>query len=138
MRHKICLNDNKIKKKVNNQSKRLKIQSIFMKKTSTLEQKYFFKKFFLQICVELSLTKLTRKNFFSTYRVVFRSKIMVKKSTKWSKMTFRRFFLHICNLHQKLHKPRKFQKNRMSITKTRVYRWEHLIYFLLNKICIVI
>ena len=41
-------------------------------------------------------------------------------------MTFRRFFFQICNLHQKLHIFKKFQKNRIRMHKTRVYRWEHL------------
>jgi hypothetical protein len=41
-------------------------------------------------------------------------------------MIFRRIFLHIRNLYQKLHILTKFQKNRIRMHKTRVYRWEHL------------
>ncbi len=62
------------------------------KKTLTLEKILFFQIFFRLLLLEGCLTKLTRKNFFSTYRVVFWLKIMAEKSKKWSRITFRRFF----------------------------------------------
>jgi hypothetical protein len=99
-----------------------------------LSNKYFFSKFFLiLLLLEGCLTKLTRKNFFSTNRVVFRSKMMVKISKNGQNWLFVEFFLHICNLQQKLYIITKFQKNRIRMHKTRVYRWGHLkIIFFYN------
>ena len=70
------------------------------KKTFNSRTIIFFPKFFfILLLLEGCLTKLTRKNFFSTYRVVFRSRIMFKKSKNGQKWLFVYFFLHICNQH---------------------------------------
>jgi hypothetical protein len=48
---------------------------------------------------------------------------MVKNGQKW---IFSKLFVNIRNLHQKLHRLTKIQKNRPNISLTEVYRWGHL------------
>ena len=48
------------------------------------------------------------------------------------KSIFSTFFFHIRNLLQKLHKPTKFQKNRIKIRFACVYHLEHLTSILIK------